>query len=423
MKYEESLEELYSLVDYERLVDYPREFDLSQYRAFLKDVGNPHEHLENPIVITGTKGKGSAAEILGSCLNAAGRKVGLFTSPHLIDVRERIRVDGERIPKDRFSSIYGEMRPFIRRGRGGYRTVFEVLTAIGFKYFKEEETDYALLEVGLGGRYDATNVAHPVLSIITPISLDHTHVLGDSVTEIAERKMGIAREGVPVVSSPQSDEALTVIKDQCERLGASLKLVGSDLKYEITRCDVSGSEFSIEEKIYTLPLLGRHQIENAATAYLALEILGEKVVPEGFSRVSLKGRLQVVEQEPLVILDAAHNSHSASVLARSIRDLFPGRKVTAVVAMLKKKDHDGFARELSSAVDHVYVTRVDSPRSIAPEDLASSFQGFINSIDVVQDSAEAFKRAKESAGSEDLVLITGSFYLVGQILERYQKNS
>ncbi|MFQ5904973.1 MAG: bifunctional folylpolyglutamate synthase/dihydrofolate synthase [bacterium] len=422
MKYEESLDELYSLVDYERLVDYPREFDLSRYRGFLKSVGSPHERLKTPIIITGTKGKGSTAEILGSCLSASGRKVGLFTSPHLIDVRERIRLDGERIPKERFSSIYEEMRPLIRKGRGGYRTVFEVLTAIAFKYFAEEAADCALLEVGLGGRHDATNVADPVLSIVTPISLDHTHVLGGSVTEIAERKMGVAREGVPVVSSPQTDEALAVIRSKCEELGATLSLVGLDLEYEIARCDVRGSDFNMEEKTYSLPLLGEHQIENAATAYLALRTLGEDVVPEGFSRVSLKGRLQIVEQEPLVVLDAAHNAHSAGVLATSIKNLFPGRKVTAVVSMLKKKDHDGFARHLSTAIDHVYVTRVDSPRSMAPEALASSFQGLVNSVDVLQDSAQAFKKARESVRVQGLVLVTGSFYLVGRVLEQYEES-
>ncbi len=371
MKYENCLEELYSLVDYERLVEYPREFDLARYRGFLENVGSPHKGLKNPIIITGTKGKGSTAEILSSCLRASGRNVGIFTSPHLIEVRERIRVNGEKIPEERFSSIYEEMKPFIRRGAGGYRTVFEVLTAIAFRFFAEERTDYTLLEVGLGGRNDATNVANPILSVVTPISLDHTHVLGDSIAEIADRKMGVARKGIPVVSAPQTEEALKVIEARCRELDAGLKLVGRDLKYEVVQSDISSSKFKIEGETYSLPLLGEHQIENAATAYLTLKTLNESVSGEGFSNVVLKGRLQIVERDPFVVLDAAHNAHSARVLANSVRKLFKGKRVKAVIAMTKKKDHQGFARELAPALDQVYLTKVDLPRSMAPEDLAS----------------------------------------------------
>ena len=422
MKYEDCLKELYSLVDYERLVDYPREFDLSRYRDFLESVGSPHKGLKNPIIITGTKGKGSTAEILSSCLRASGRKVGIFTSPHLIEVRERIRVDGRMIPEERFSSIYEEMKPFIKRGAGGYRTVFEVLTAIAFRFFAEEDTDYALLEVGLGGKNDATNVANPILSVVTPVSLDHTHVLGDSIAEIAERKMGVARKGTGVVSAPQTDEALKVIEARCRELETRLGLVGRDLEYEIVQCDISGSKFEIEGETYALSLLGEHQIENGATAYLTLKTLGEPVPGEGFSKVALKGRLQILEQNPFVVLDGAHNAHSARVLANSIQKLFKGKRVKAVIAMTKKKDHGGFARELTPALDQVYLTKVDLPRSMAPQDLAASYQGLVRSVEVVEESGEAFRKARESASKDELILVTGSFYLVGQILAEYEED-
>lgn len=421
MKYEDCLKELYSLVDYEKLVDYPREFDLTRYRAFLEGVGSPHKGLKNPVIITGTKGKGSTAEILSSCLRASGRKVGIFTSPHLIEVRERIRVDGKMIPEERFSSIYEEMKPFIKRGAGGYRTVFEVLTAIAFRYFLEQDTDYTLLEVGLGGKNDATNVVDPILSVVTPVSLDHTHVLGDSITEIAERKMGVARKGTPVVSAPQTDEALKVIEARCRELEAKLELVGRDVEYEIVQSDISGSKFKIEGETYVFPLLGEHQIENAATAYLALNTLGESVRGEGFSEVVLKGRLQIVERDPFVVLDGAHNAHSASVLAGSMRKLFKGKRVNAVIAMTKKKDHQGFARELAPALDQVFLTRVDLPRSMAPQDLAASYQGLVRSVEVVEESGEAFQKARGSANKDELILVTGSFYLVGQILAQYEE--
>jgi dihydrofolate synthase/folylpolyglutamate synthase len=420
MRYEDCLRELYSLIDYERLVDYPRHFDLSSYREFLEDIGNPHEKVKGPIIITGTKGKGSTAEILASCLRACGRRVGVYTSPHLVDTRERIRVEGEMIPEVDFARIYEQVRPFVRAKPGGYRTVFEVLTAITFIHFSEREVDYSILEVGMGGTHDATNVAEPVLAIVTPISLDHTHVLGRSVGEIAERKMGVARGGTAVVSAAQTAEALEVIRSVCARLGADLKLVGEDVRYEVVESGLCGSRFRVDDESFSIPLLGEHQVHNAATAYLALKVIGEEATEEGFREVVLKGRLQIVGQAPLVILDAAHNAHSASVLAKSIRDLFTGRKVTAVVSMLKKKDHRGFARELSSVIDELYVTSVDSPRGLTPDDLAGYFGGLVSPLHRVKRAKDAFRQARSVAGREDVILVTGSFYLVGEVLASFE---
>jgi len=416
MKYEECLEELYSLVDFERLVDYPRRFDLSSYRAFLDDIGNPQDELNSPVIITGTKGKGSTAAILASCLKASGHRVGLYTSPHLVDVRERIRVNGEYISKSRFSAIYEEAKPYIRKRPGGFRTVFEVLTAIAFVHFGRERTDYSIVEVGMGGRHDATNVVDPVLSIVTPISLDHTHVLGGSLKLIAEKKMGVARPRVSVVSAPQPDEALRVIRSVCKKLAAELRLVGRDLEYKNLESTVRGSRFVIENRTYNIPLLGEHQVENAATAYLALKTLSEEVRCDGFENVVLKGRLQIVDEDPLVVVDAAHNAHSAEVLAKSIRDLFGKRKVTGVISMLKRKDHQGFARELSAVLDEVYATATDSPRSLSPDELALHFEGRVASVHRIRDAQEALRKAKASASPEGLVLVTGSFYLVGEVL-------
>jgi dihydrofolate synthase/folylpolyglutamate synthase len=416
VEYKECIEDLYSLVDYERVDDYPREFDLSHYRDFLASVGSPHRRLRNPIIVTGTKGKGSTIEIMASCLEVSNRRAGVFTSPHLVDVRERIRIDRQKIPKERFAAIYESLRPFVRRKPGGYRTVFEVLTAIAFKYFGEVGVDYAILEVGMGGTGDATNVVDPVLSVVTPISLDHMHVLGNTVREIAEKKMGVARQGVPVVCAPQCDEALSVIERISRELGTRALLVGRDLAYSPIQCDSRGSTFEVDGSVYSLNLLGEHQVDNAATAYLALKALGEDVREEGFRHVELKGRLQVIQQDPIVVLDAAHNAHSAGALARAMTGLFGGRPVTAVVSMLKRKDLTGFARELAPALKRIYATRVDSPRALAPEELASAFRGVVDSVEVVEDSREAYRRAVSSASPQDVVLVTGSFYLVGEVL-------
>jgi dihydrofolate synthase/folylpolyglutamate synthase len=420
MEYEECLRELYSLVDYERLVDYPSRFDLSSFRIFLEGIDSPHEKLNRPIIITGTKGKGSTAEILSSCLRSCGHRVGIYTSPHLVDVRERIRVNGERIPEEEFLHIYEQVKPFVRKQPGGYRTVFEVLTAISFVHFGRQRTDYSIFEVGMGGRNDATNVVNPTLSIVTPISLDHTHVLGGSIEMIAEKKMGVARPGVPVVSSAQSDDALKVIRSVCERLGSDLMLVGTDVGYEAVESDLNGSTFAVEGRTYSIPLLGEHQVQNSVTAYLALKVLGQEAKESGFRDVTLKGRLQVVGEKPSVVLDAAHNGHSAAVLAKSLRDLFGARKVTAVISMLKKKDHEGFARELSPVLDEVYATRTDSPRSLSPDELAGHFKGLVRTIHSIQNPKAALREARAEARPDDVILVTGSFYLVGEILSEVE---
>ncbi len=420
MEYRDCVEDLYSLVDYERVDDYPRDFDLSPYRDFLASIGNPHQRLRNPIIVTGTKGKGSTIEIMASCLRASGKRIGVFTSPHLVDIRERIRIDGQKIPERRFAAIYESLRPFVRKRPGGYRTVFEVLAGIAFKHFGEAGTDYAILEVGMGGAGDATNVVDPVLSVVTPISLDHMHVLGNTVREITEKKMGIARKGIPVVCARQCDEALSVIERISEELGTEPLFVGKDLACNLIQCDTRGSMFEIDGSVYSLNLLGEHQVENAATAHLALKTLGEVVKAEGYRKVELKGRLQVVREDPLVVLDGAHNAHSARALARSMATLFGGMRVTAVISMLKKKDLAGFARELAPAVRRIYATKVDSPRALAPEELALPFRAAVESIELVNNSTEAYQRAVSSVSSGDLILVTGSFYLVGEVLARVE---
>jgi dihydrofolate synthase/folylpolyglutamate synthase len=336
-----------------------------------------------------------------------------------VDPRERIRVDCEKIAEEDFTSIFEHVRPFIRKEPGGYRTVFEVLTAISFIHFLRVRTDYTILEVGMGGRYDATNVVDPALTVVTPISLDHTHVLGSTVSEIAEKKMGVARPGIPVVCAPQNDEVLSVIESVCEDLKADLKLVGRDILFQVRELTEEGSRFTVGERTFSIPLLGEHQVVNAATVHLALEALGEEVRDDGFEGTELMGRLQIIDRDPVVLLDVAHNGHSAAALAKSIRDLFPGRRVAAVVSMLKKKDHKGFATELSPVVETLYATTVDSPRALSPGELATHFEGLVGSIRQVRDAKDALRSARAEAGEAGLVLVTGSFYLVGEILAEW----
>ncbi|MDO8137465.1 MAG: Mur ligase family protein, partial [Candidatus Brocadiales bacterium] len=283
--YEEALSFLFQAVDYEKLTKYKYQvpdFDLGRVERFLAEIGNPHLGLR-VVHVAGTKGKGSTATMTAQFLKEAGLKVGLFTSPHLVHLEERIKIDGEMIPKEDVSRLLGYLRPYVERERKETprlsSTFFEILTAMAFLYFKEQEVDWAVLEVGLGGRLDATNVITPRVSVITEVSFDHTDKLGSTLREIAWEKGGIIKEGVPVVSSAQSQEALITIQDICKKRHSTLYLVGRDIEVlHLTSIPLYGFGCDIrtwrrEYQGLRLPLLGEHQAHNCATALGAMEVL------------------------------------------------------------------------------------------------------------------------------------------------------
>ena len=321
--YQQALDYIYSFIDYETMHQ-PRaaaHFDIRRMDELLARLGNPHLS-GRTVHIAGTKGKGSTAAMIASALTAAGYKTGLYTSPHLTDIRERFRIDGELIPEEALIELAEKLKPEVaavnEKAAYGTLTTFEVMTALCFLYFAMQKVDFQVVEVGLGGRLDATNVVKPELCVITTIDLDHTDVLGDTLAQIAAEKAGIVKPGVTVVSSPQAEEAEKVIAETCRRNKSRLISVGKDVtwkgqgfKNDRQLIEVSGrlASYSIAS-----PLLGYYQQPNTATAVAALEALVEKGckitredIVGGIEKVSWPGRFQVLGREPLVIADGAHN--------------------------------------------------------------------------------------------------------------------
>ena len=327
MNYSETIAYLHSLTDYEktRIERYtPETLDLSRVEQLLAAVGNPHTRFP-AVHIAGTKGKGSAAALCEACLRAAGYRTGLYTSPHLHTFRERIQVAGRKIAREEVVALVEEAQPLIERTPGV--TYFEAITVIGFLYFARSEVNVAVVEVGLGGRLDATNVLTPEVSVITSLSLDHTYLLGETLAKIAYEKAGIIKPGVPVVSAPQRAEAIQVLEAVSRERKAPLIEIGRDWDYEPGPVNLDGQRFTVRHTAggdseldgeYWIPLLGRHQLENSASAIAALDVLRRRgfhipaqAVHEGLRNVHWPGRMEVLSREPLVIGDCAHNPHSA----------------------------------------------------------------------------------------------------------------
>ena len=329
--YRDALNYLYSFTDYEKrgFAAYAPEFyDLDRVRHLLALMGEPQRAFR-AVHIAGTKGKGSTAAMIESVLRAAGYRTGLYTSPHLHSFRERIQEAGELIPEAGVIRLVEEMQPLVARVDGV--TTFEIITCLAFAWFAEQGVAWAVVEVGLGGRLDATNVLHPAVTVITPISYDHVAILGDTLTQIASEKAGICKPGVPLVSAPQPGEALATIRGVCERLGAPLTLVGRDWTWQSGAADLDGQAFTVRHGKRVsfelhLPLLGEHQLVNATTAAAVLSVLeqgGLEVPPsalrEGLQAVRWPGRLEILGREPLVVADGAHNGDSARKLIAALQ--------------------------------------------------------------------------------------------------------
>ena len=434
MRYAEAIERIMGMVDYERPATVPggrARYDLERIGALLEALGNPH--LGIPTVhVAGTKGKGSVTAMAASMLEAAGYSTGLFTSPHLHTFRERIRVGGRPIAEDEFAWLVEALWPAVEEmrlsGRGRV-TVFELLTAMAFCCFRERSVDAQVIEVGLGGRLDSTNVVQPLACGITSLGLDHTEVLGDTLAEIASEKAGIIKRGVPVVCAPQRPEAMRVVRDACEAQQSGLTLAGEDVDWSLESATLDGQRFTLETPRGTyrlaIPLLGAHQLENAAVAVGLVEALadgglhvGREAVAEGLRRVEWPCRLEVLRRAPLLIADGAHNPHSAARLVDAVRSLVPGRRLTLVAGVSRNKDVDGLAYELSRlSPAEVVATRSRHPRSAQPELLAREFEAYGAAARTADSVAEAVDEATAAAAGDDVVLVTGSLFVAAEARE------
>jgi len=437
MTFREATEYLLSFVNYERQPPPydTKTLDLLRFRDFLASLGNPQESFPS-VLIAGTKGKGSTAAILASCLQAQGHRVGLYTSPHLSSFTERIRMNHRPIPEQAFADLIEEIRPKLHtQGETNFRTVFEILTAMAFLYFQRQKADFAVLEVGMGGRLDSTNVVNPLVSVITSLSFDHTETLGNTLFKIAAEKAGIIKRGSLVANAPQRSAAQKVIERAVREHHGILLQVGREVRYKrlplvgnYERFHLEGSFGSLQG--LRLPLFGEHQVVNAATAYAAvlglrmqgIEI-GDKAVRQGFAFVEWPGRFEVVSKRPYVVLDGAHNEDSARRLARTVKERFPGKRVVLLVGISSNKNIPGILKALTPSAGVLLATRFDNPRSAAPEAIAQAIGKSDKDVRLAQSTVEAWDLARSLSGKEDVILITGSLYLVGEMRDLLLKGS
>ena len=433
--YQQALDYIYSFVDQEKLQPdkyEPRRFDLTNMHAFMTMLGDPHRRLR-AVHVAGTKGKGSTCAMMASVLQTAGYNVGLFTQPHLHTFRERIQVGGRLISEDEMVVLLEQLKPSIEDLPDP--STFEIMTAMAVQYFAEQEVDFAVIETGLGGRLDTTNVIEPLVSVITSISYDHTYILGDTIEEIAREKAGIIKEGKPVVCAPQKPAAEQVIVEVCQERNAPLVLLGRDWLWERTESNVHGQGLRVTCKTadgggllkhgetgdFWIPLLGRYQVVNAATAIATLDQLHLQGVDLSLTHVSdglrtahWPGRLEILSQNPLLVVDGAHNMDSMQrMMDTLVEDLLYDRLIV-VAGFSADKNIAGMMRELTSRADELILTKSVHPRSAGPEKIAAQADQAKAQVAAINDVSSALWEALKSAGSDDLVCVTGSLFVVSE---------
>ncbi len=422
--YRSAYQYLCRFTDYERMAKFnynQTTFNLKRIHRLLKYLGNPHRQL-NAIHIAGTKGKGSTALILASILKQTGYQVGLFTSPHLVSLQERIQINGEPISKQSFTKIMNQLHPYLPASKAGLKklkpTFFEIITAVALLYFHEQKVDWAVMEVGLGGRLDATNVIIPKVSIITRIDFDHTDKLGHTLTKIAREKAGIIKRNVPVIAFEQNPTVNRVFKAIARKHHAPLYFVSSPKARSIVRQAVS-----------KLPFLGNHQLVNAGLALTALKLLkstkfiklSKSAVRTGLKQTSLPARIELINRKPLIILDSAHNPAAIQVLKNTISKTFLSnstkRQVILIISIARDKEVKKILDILIPMASMLIFTQARNPRMCTLIEFIKHTQDCYLPIPIFSepDSRQALGLAIKLAKPKDLVVITGSFYLAGEI--------
>lgn len=435
LTYEDALDYIYSFTDYEKKSSYryaPETFDLARVEKLLVSLNNPHQRFQS-IHIAGTKGKGSVAAMSESILRAAGYRTGLYTSPHLHTFRERIQVNGRLIPQETVASLTEQLQPLVSQVEG--LTTFEIITALGFLYFVERGVEFAVLEVGMGGRLDATNVVNSLVDIITSLSYDHTHILGETLPLIAREKAGIIKSKALVVSAPQVPEAMAVIEEVCREKDAELTVIGRDWTWEVGEANLEGQWFRVttnELRVTSyelwIPLLGRHQLINATVVVAAIEKLrqrginiSEASVREGLRQVRWPGRLEILGRRPLVVADCAHNADSAGKLKAALEELFTYRHLILIFGASTDKDIEGMMGELFPLAHQVIVTQARHARAMDSCVLHQKALTLRREV-IVSDSVDgALSLALETAGPQDLICVTGSIFVVAEAREAWSK--
>ena len=434
------------MITYSEAIDYI--YDLTKYgiklgleniNYLLYLLGEPHKKLKI-IHVAGTNGKGSTCSSISSILQSDGYKVGLYTSPHLVDFTERIKINHKPINRKKVSELLERIKPYIEKVANtpsyGHPTFFEVITSMAFLYFFEEQVDYLVLEVGLGGRLDATNVCEPLISVITHIDYDHMDKLGNSLEEIAREKGGIIKPEGIVISSNQYEEAYNEIRKIADEKKSLIYSIGREISYKIVKSDIKGVIFNLkgiyrEYKNLHTPLLGRHQADNAATAITtieALKIRGVKIskeaIREGLEKVKWIGRLEIIQNNPTLILDGAHNPNGVKVMRDALKDIFSYHRLILVLAIFADKDYKKMIQILAPNADLIITTKTKNPRATPPRIIAKEAAQYIdqNKIIVTENIPQAINCALSNSKEDDLICITGSLYTVGEA-KRYFDSS
>ncbi len=411
---------------------------LEPTRRAVQILGDPQTNYRI-IHLTGTNGKTSTARIIERILREHGLRTGRLTSPHLIHFNERIALDGEMVADEVFVDAYLEAKPLLEIvdaqlvAEGEARlTFFEAMTAVAFQIFSDAPIDVLVLEVGMGGEWDSTNVADADVAVFTPIDLDHQKSLGNTIAEIAATKAGIIKSDSLIVSSPQHPDAEEVLRERGQVLFS-----GQDFGVTDISPDGFGVRFSVqgiagEYPHVWMPMLGAHQAQNAATAIAAVELflgggqrsIADEVLRQALADTVSPGRLHVIEKDPLVILDGAHNPHGIRSLREALRFHFPGRELIGVVATLADKDWAESAREFAQTFNRVIITQAPGPRALAAEEFATAFADLdIEILDVVPSAIEAVDLLRGALGDTSVGVVTGSLYMVGEVLASVRENS
>jgi len=440
LNYSQAEEYLNSFINYEQIAGIPyaqRDYGLGHVEELLSRMADP-QLAARTVHIAGTKGKGSVSAMIAQVLSASGYRTGLYTSPHLLNLRERIRINDTLISEVEFAATMDEIKPFIEAMRQDtiFRlpTYFEVLTVLAFVYFQKKRLDFQVLEVGLGGRLDATNVvSKPVVCIITTISLDHTQILGNTLGEIAGEKAGIIKPSCWVVLSPQPGEAASVINEICREKEAKVVQVGKDVTWHKIGGDFHYQSLVIDGRKnsydVSIPLLGDFQLENAATAVAALEIIdptgfaiSAANIAQGLARVQWPGRFQILQQHPIVLVDGAHNVTSIKRLVSNIKAYFNHKKIVLVFGTSSDKDIQGIINELVPLSPQVIVTRSShSSRATPTATLAAEFNKRGIRPEAKETVAEAISRALSLVDRTDIICVTGSLFVVAEALNYFSE--
>jgi dihydrofolate synthase/folylpolyglutamate synthase len=451
--YQAALDFLYSFIDYSLKRNFrnaAEKFNLDRMWTFMGLLGNPQNDYEI-IHVAGTKGKGSVSVFCANVLKANGYKTGLYTSPHMVDFTERIKINGEDISKNDLVEMVETIKPFI--DKVPEITTFELITAIAFLYFSKQGVSHAVFEVGLGGRLDATNIVNPVTAVVTSISYDHVKILGNTLSEIAGEKGGIIKPNTPVVIAPQKEEARLKLDQIARERSSPVIQVGRDYLYAAESHSLENQSFLVwtpdEQGLvdayiesggrdvwcplrFKIPLLGFHQVENAVTAYAALQTaekfgvkLSQKAYLEGFASVEWPGRMEVFQRNPPIVIDSAHNRYSSLRLRQAMDDYFPGLPIVMVFGASEDKDVEGIFQELLPRVNRVIATQSIHPRAMDATILVELAHHCGRSAEAIIPIEDALLTAIKEAGQDTVILITGSVFVAAaarEILSGMHKN-